>query len=49
MKKVLFLILLANVSLSLSACASTSSKDSQVSKPPLSRHDRLWNPHLQNW
>lgn len=57
MKRILLFIVLASVSIALSACASTQTPvntigndhHQQISKAPLSRHDRLWNPSLQDW
>ncbi|WP_010299925.1 hypothetical protein [Candidatus Odyssella thessalonicensis] len=49
MRTALVIALLLNVPLVLSACASTNTMDNQASKAPLSRHDRLWNSHLNGW
>ncbi len=48
MKKIIFSLVFANLVLVLSACAASTSGD-QNSHAPLSRHDRLWNPHLERW
>lgn len=50
MKKIIFSLVFANLIIVLSACASmTTGANDQNDPAPLSRHDRLWNPHLERW